>query len=142
MSDRIDDQLATFYAHISQQPLTATLEDMTMNRFKERAARRVFATFATGTLVVAVAIAAAVVGLAAHLGRVAPGPAAAPRDERPGTGGAGEFAANAACAHHDGDLHRGSLRHHARDLDGMFAGFPSRFSSPRAAGDGPSSSQH
>lgn len=84
MTDRIDDQLATFYADISQQLLTATLEDMTMNRFKERAARRVFATFATGTLVVAVAIAAAVVGLAAHLGRVAPGPAAPHGTNAPG----------------------------------------------------------
>src|ERR1017187_4865643 len=84
MPDRIDDQLATFYADISQQLLTATLEDMTMNRFKERAARRVFATFATGTLVVVVAIAAAVVGLAAHLGRVAPGPAAPHGTNAPG----------------------------------------------------------
>ena len=71
MTDRIDQQLATLYADISQQPLSATLEDMTMIRFKERAARRVFARFATGTLVVAVAIAAAGVGLAAHLGHVA-----------------------------------------------------------------------
>jgi hypothetical protein len=84
MTDRIGDQLATFYADIAQQRLTATLEDMTMNRFKERAARRVFATFATGTLVVAAAVAAAVVGLAAHLGRVAPGPAAPHGTNAPG----------------------------------------------------------
>ncbi len=84
MTERIDDQLATFYTDISQQPLTATLEDMTMNRFKKRAARRVFATFATGTLVVAVALAAAVVGLAAHLGRVAPGSAAPHGTSAPG----------------------------------------------------------
>jgi|SRR5580704_632306 hypothetical protein len=84
MTDRIDDQLATFYADISQQPLTATLNDMTMPQFKERAARRVFATFAPGTLVVAIAIAAAAVGLAAHLGRVATGPAAPHRTNAPG----------------------------------------------------------
>jgi hypothetical protein len=73
MTDQIDQGLETFYAHISQQPLSTTLEDMTMNQLKERAVRRrLFATFATGTLIVGVAIAAAVVGLAAHLSRIAP----------------------------------------------------------------------
>jgi hypothetical protein len=84
MTDRIDDQLATFYADISQQPLTAALENMTMNRFTERAARRAFATLATGTLVVAIAVAVAVVGLAAHLGRIAPGSAAPHGSNAPG----------------------------------------------------------
>ena len=73
MTDRIDHELEAFYALVSQQPLSTTLEGTTMNQLKERAARRLFATFATGTLVVAVAIAAAVVGLAAHVGRIGPG---------------------------------------------------------------------
>ena len=84
MTDRIDEQLETFYAHIAQQPLTPTLEHMTMHRFKERAARRLIATFATGALVVAVAIAAAVVGLAAHLGRVTSGHAVPQGTNAPG----------------------------------------------------------
>jgi hypothetical protein len=84
MSDQIDHELETFYAHISQQPLTTTLENMTMHQLRERAARRLFATLAAGTLVVAVAIAAAAVGLAAHLGRVTPGPAAPHGTNAPG----------------------------------------------------------
>jgi hypothetical protein len=84
MTDRIDHELETFYARICQQPLTAALEDMTMHQLRGRAARRLFATLATGTIVVAVAIAAAGLVLAAHLSRVAPGPAAPHGTNAPG----------------------------------------------------------
>jgi hypothetical protein len=76
MTERIDHDLEAFYLSMAQQPLNKGLEAMTMHQIKERAARRVLATVATGTLIVAMAVAAAVVGLAAHVSRITPGPAA------------------------------------------------------------------
>jgi hypothetical protein len=73
MTDQLDHALEQFYADISDQPLTATLEDLTMRQLKKQAARRrLLATFGAGTLVVAAAAGTAVVGLATHQGRSAP----------------------------------------------------------------------
>jgi hypothetical protein len=69
MTDRIDHELAKLYAHISQQPLTTALDEMTMPQVKERATpdrrRRMINLFA-GLAAVAV-VASSVVLFAVEL---------------------------------------------------------------------------
>jgi hypothetical protein len=92
MTSRLDDQLTTFYADLARQPLTANLEDMTMNRIKKRATwRRVVAATGAGSLVIAAAVATAVVGMATHQGLATPGTATRPAGgaaSQPGKGSA------------------------------------------------------
>ncbi len=69
MTDRIDHELAKLYAHISQQPMTTALDEMTMPQVKERATpdrrRRMISLFA-GLAAVAV-VASSVVLFAIEL---------------------------------------------------------------------------